>query len=115
MGYAAATLASIRAHAEAAWPEECCGLVTVDAVRPARNLEAGARFEVDPATLVRAHGRILGVYHSHCGVPAVMSQADLAAARFWPDVDHVVVRVDDGVASTVRCHEADGTVRWTSA
>lgn len=112
--YDAPILDHIRRHAQAAWPDECCGLVVEGGALAGQNLRRGAAFELDPATLVRAHGRIRGLYHSHCGAPAVMSAADRAAARWWPDVDHVVVRVDAGVASTIRCHAHDGTLQWTS-
>lgn len=114
--YSEAELDAIRAHAESEWPAECCGVVTHEGVVRGRNLRrSGVAFEIDAATLTRTRGEVRGVYHSHCDAPAVMSGADLEAARWWPAVDHVVVRVDGGVAGTVRCHGADGTVRWTSA
>ncbi len=112
--YSREVIAEIRRHGETAWPEECCGLVVEQGVVAGRNLRGGDAFEIDAATLVAAHGRIRGVYHSHCDAPAKLSAADLEAARFWPDVDHVVVRVDAGVAGRVRCHDSDGTVRWTN-
>ncbi len=112
--YEPRVLDQIRQHAQKAWPDECCGVVVDGGVRAGRNLRRGAAFELDAATLIRAHGRILGVYHSHCGAPASMSAADREHARWWPAVDHVVVRVDDGLAGTIRCHGHDGALRWTS-
>lgn len=103
----AAAAADIRAAAEAAYPEECCGLV-VGHRPPATDAEAAAvaivvravasrnvaaagrrrdRFEVDPQlrfTLMRALAgtplAIVGHYHSHPDQPAVPSAHDRAMA-----------------------------------
>lgn len=84
--------------AEAAYPQECCGLLvgrqhpngTVEMTRahPSANLgKAADRFEVDPrlwVDLARALGRgptkVVGLYHSHPDHPAQPSAADLEAA-----------------------------------
>ncbi|MCA9539774.1 MAG: Mov34/MPN/PAD-1 family protein [Myxococcales bacterium] len=101
--------ARLRAHAEATWPEECCGLIVETpaglAVRPGRNLRASSvAFELDAATLIGAARRgehIRMVYHSHCDAPAAPSITDLRAMRIageptWPGVDWLVLSVCGG-------------------
>jgi proteasome lid subunit RPN8/RPN11 len=72
-------IASLRAAAASAAPEECCGLLLgragrIDAVRLTDNVAADPlrRFEIDPAALIaawrdaRAGGpAIVGYFHSH--------------------------------------------------
>jgi proteasome lid subunit RPN8/RPN11 len=111
--------AAIRAHAEAAWPEECCGLLSgaglsVAAAHPCRNLaaEPAHAFEVDPqawldlrAALARA-GRgetIIGCYHAHPDGTASPSARDLAEA--WePGFLWLVVAVAGGRARAMTAH-----------
>ena len=50
-------LPELRRHAEACFPQECCGLIVRSArglaVRPGRNLlDSADHFELDPATLI---------------------------------------------------------------
>lgn len=84
--------------AEAAYPNECCGLlagralpsgaVEVTRVHPSPNLgKLPHRFEIDPrlwVDLARAHGKgphkVIGLYHSHPDRPAQPSAVDLEAA-----------------------------------
>ena len=86
-------LARMRAEAEAAAPDECCGLLlgigTIDEARPAVNVapEAGSRFEIDPQALVDAHRaarrggpEVIGYYHSHPAGPSAPSATDSAMA-----------------------------------
>ncbi len=79
------------AAAQAAMPEECCGLLVgdktwVEHLIPAQNVAASPRtqFEIAPATLLAAHrthrGRITGHYHSHPTGDVVPSQTDKARA-----------------------------------
>lgn len=92
-----ALAAAIRAAADAAFPNECCGLLEgvrdgavlrVAALHPARNLaDRPDRFQIDPADhmaaqkAARANGRaIIGCYHSHPHGAAQPSAADLAGA-----------------------------------
>ena len=83
------------AHAQAALPDECCGLligttVRIDAARASRNLERSpTRFLIDPrdhfAALreARASGRrVVGVYHSHPSTSSTPSQSDVAEASY---------------------------------
>ena len=88
---------SVREHARAAGPAECCGLIEglrqgsvfrVTALHPARNLSANKdQFEIDPRDqftaqrAARARGaEIIGCYHSHPNGSAESSAADLAGA-----------------------------------
>ena len=104
--------ADCQRHAEAAYPDECCGLVvsTPDgwAVRRAANLSAtpSRAFEMDPAVLIkarRAGERIVALYHSHPDQPAVLSAQDRAALYVdgqaaWPGVEIWVISCYRGVA-----------------
>ena len=126
-------LRAIIDSAEAAYPEECCGLlsgseadgvVSVDDVHGSDNLAAdrSRRFEVDPALRLRlqrtlrgsAH-HVVGIYHSHPDGPAQPSPRDLDAA--WePDLVWLVVAVRNGQAIQVTAHvlaEEGGRTRFT--
>ena len=94
-------LDTLRAEADRAAPEECCGVLlgrpgTIEEARPARNVADARlrRFEIDPQALVDAHRaaraggpQVLGYYHSHPGGPAEPSAVDSAMAagdgRIW--------------------------------
>ena len=126
-------LRAIVDHAEAAFPQECCGLLSgreadgvirIDGVHESENLaaEPDRRFEVDPALrlglqrTLRGDGRrVVGIYHSHPDGPAQPSPRDLAAA--WePDLLWLVVGVRHGQAVQCTSHvlvEADGEARFT--
>lgn len=70
---------AIRAEAEAAHPEECCGMLLgndgrIQAIQPARNVHSAPKthFEIDPQALIDAHRdarssgpQVVGYYHSH--------------------------------------------------
>lgn len=118
---AAAALAALRAHAEEAYPDECCGAlvgVATDegwrveaAVRAANACAASGhtRYEIAPAELVkivreaRARGlEIAGFYHSHPGHPAEWSPTDLAEAH-WLDCCYLIVSVVEGQAAETAC------------
>ena len=103
-------MATLLEQAAAAAPEECCGLLISDAItdtcegavvridraEPARNVAADPliTFEIDPATLLRAHKtaragglRLVGYYHSHPNGRAAPSPCDQEMAsgdgRVW--------------------------------
>ncbi len=93
-----ALAAAIHAAADAAFPNECCGLLEgtregavlrVTTLHPARNLsDQPDRFQIDPADhfkaqkAARANGRrIIGCYHSHPHSAAQPSAVDLAGAE----------------------------------
>lgn len=94
-----ALVAALQRQAEAAYPEECCGLllgrdsgeggIAVTAAEPSANLatDRRRRFEVDPVLYLRlSHrpppgaGRLIGLYHSHPEGMAVPSSEDARAA-----------------------------------
>ena len=99
-----AVLAALRAEAERAAPEECCGLLLgggegsgrIDAALPAANIsdQPRLRFEIDPAVLLAAHKaaraggpQVLGYYHSHPTGHPVPSATDCehstGDSRIW--------------------------------
>jgi proteasome lid subunit RPN8/RPN11 len=115
----AAHLQAIRAEAERAWPEECCGLlvgeaddrgaVQISAVVPGVNLSPDRRlgFEVDPQLrfdltrrLRDSDQRIVGHYHSHPNGPAEPSATDRARA-IEPALVWLIVAVTEGRAGPV--------------
>jgi proteasome lid subunit RPN8/RPN11 len=103
--------------AEAAYPEECCGLLVgqmeelgifrVSRAEASRNLAAAGRhmhFEVDPQLrfdlmrdLAGGDQRIIGHYHSHPDHPAEPSDRDLEMA--WePLLAWLIIAVENGKA-----------------
>ena len=116
------------AHAAAAYPAECCGLLVgqgdqVQAVEPAYNPYAemrGDRFEIDPLDHVRifeaaraAGRRIIGCYHSHPEGMARPSSIDRRHARaFGGPFGYVVVAIDGSGAYEIYCGtiERDGQI-----
>lgn len=117
-------LASIKAHAESAYPNECCGLLlgksdptgkTVMEVRATQNvyqdespdLTQKRRYEIPPEAMLAAmkDGRtrgleIIGVYHSHPDHAAIPSECDRAAA--WSQFSYAIVAVPKGKATDVQ-------------
>ncbi len=121
-------LRQIARAAEAAYPEECCGLLVgpggeggkggkrrwrVVRVEASANLAEGdrrRRFEVDPGLLIRLHRelrggetRVIGVYHSHPDHPAEPSAHDLELAR-EPGLVWLIVSVVGGRATDASAH-----------
>lgn len=125
-------LEAIMAAAEAAYPDECCGLlvgrdaeggdIEVTAVAPSPNQAAGSHrdsFEVSPQlrfdvmrklqagnTGAGRPERIVGHYHSHPDHPAEPSDRDLEMA-FEPDLVWLIVGVEKGRATQARAHKFD--------
>jgi cysteine synthase B len=108
-------LHAIRAHAEATYPNECCGAMIgrrarVDRILPLDNVsdeEQRRRFLVSPSAYTRAEteadqsgAELLGFYHSHPDHPAVPSAVDLAQA--WPHFSYVIAAVSNGRFKEVR-------------
>ena len=96
------------AHARAAAPRECCGLLIglgprIEEARPSRNLDPSpARFLIDPQDhfaairAARASGRqIVGVYHSHPSSPALPSPSDVSEAAYADYVYLIVSLVSE--------------------
>jgi proteasome lid subunit RPN8/RPN11 len=126
-------LDAITAAAEAAYPDECCGLlvgrdagggIEVTAVEPSPNEASGSRrdnFEVSPQLrfnvmrrLDKANAaggppeRIVGHYHSHPDHPAAPSARDLEMA-FEPEFVWLIVGVEKGRATSATAHLLDET------
>jgi proteasome lid subunit RPN8/RPN11 len=119
-------LRQIRDAAEAAYPDECCGLLvgegdasgTVVVARAVASPNVAQdrrrdRFEVAPEVryrVMRELGdgprRIVGHYHSHPDHPARPSDHDLAMA-FEPDLIWVIISVEDGRAAATTAHRLD--------
>lgn len=125
-------LRTIEAAAEAAYPDECCGLlvgrdgeagdIVVTAVAPSVNVAQGNHadsFEVDPQLrfdVMRRLGeknagggapeRIVGHYHSHPDHPAMPSARDLEMV-YEPEFVWVIVAVERGHATGMRAHRLD--------
>lgn len=101
------------AHAEAAYPEECCGAMlgriegaskTVTEALRLANASAGprrTRYELRPEDLLaaerEARGRglaLIGIYHSHPDCPAYFSETDLKNSCPW--YSFVVLSIQGG-------------------
>jgi len=109
--------ACLRAHAELAYPRECCGLVLADLeagilrVRQVMPTPNGAtdrrRFRIHPCrvlkTMIRARQlgwSLAGVYHSHPEGQARPSTPDRLDS--WDELVQLIVRCDGGVARSPR-------------
>jgi proteasome lid subunit RPN8/RPN11 len=103
--------ASIRAHGQETYPNECCGaligrdgVVSETLALPNMTDEGPrTRFRVTPDDYRAAEKRadeagaeLLGFYHSHPDHPARPSQYDLDHA--WPFFSYVIVSVRQGVS-----------------
>ncbi len=103
-------LDGIDAHARAAYPEECCGLLiaigekkVVDHIRM-KNEYSGSkhdRYSIDPIELYRADREasrrglaVAGIYHSHPDYPATLSSYDLDHGFPW--YSYLVVSIEKG-------------------
>lgn len=115
-------LTAIERHAEASYPEECCGVLIgrpladgvdgglVEQVLPARNERAESRhnrFVISPEVVLAAHRQarakgldVLGYYHSHPDHPAEPSEFDREHA--WPGLSYLIVAVEKGGAVAAR-------------
>ncbi|MGB8028581.1 MAG: M67 family metallopeptidase [Terracidiphilus sp.] len=117
----------LRAHAEEAFPNECCGALLgritaegwqIDSLMRATNSRAESlrdRYEIAPAELVkiareaRSRGlEIAGFYHSHPGHPARWSAADLEEAH-WLGCVYVITEVIQGKAKDTNALMLAGT------
>lgn len=106
--------AQIRAHAEADYPHECCGVLLgslsgdqwqLAAAIAATNAETRSprnRYQIAPAELVRISREadrrglaIAGFYHSHPDHPAEWSQTDLAEAH-WLGCIYLILELRQG-------------------
>ncbi|HEY0083008.1 MAG TPA: M67 family metallopeptidase, partial [Pyrinomonadaceae bacterium] len=108
-----AQIEEMLAHARAARPEECCGLVGGDregvgaSVYPLRNVAPDPRvaYDGDPQDLceaqrtMRARGeQLLGIYHSHPREAApAPSESDVRLA-YHPSAIYFIIGIEDGAA-----------------
>ena len=104
---ASALLEQVVAHARLEAPNECCGLVALDAARAVsvyelENLAASPlRFEVDGAKLapllfeIEERGQQAAIYHSHTRSEPYPSQTDVNFARWWPGYEWLIIGLED--------------------
>ncbi|MGE5644540.1 MAG: Mov34/MPN/PAD-1 family protein [Acidobacteriota bacterium] len=109
----AAAWSAIRAHAEKAYPNECCGamlgrledgeksVLRAVALDNAYDGSQAARYEIRPEDLLEADRAarrdgldLIGIYHSHPDCDAYFSQTDLKNSCPW--YSFVVVSVRGG-------------------
>ncbi|MEO8359604.1 MAG: M67 family metallopeptidase [Vicinamibacteria bacterium] len=116
----ASHLAAIKAYGEAAYPNECCGLligrtgddgrkVVVETYEIANAIAEGAQHDrslITPQDLMRGekYARskaldVIGNYHSHPDWPAKPSQFDLDHA--WPTWSYIIVSVPERKATDI--------------
>ena len=118
--------AEIRAHAETAYPDECCGILLgvieserriVRSVLPCANISPSPqkRFAIDSRDLIRAQRdarktglQIVGFYHSHPNGAAQWSQTDIEEA-LWPHCSYLIVPVENGRATEMKSFALVGT------
>ena len=112
-----ADLSAIYAHGEAAYPEECCGIligpqpkssgdaIVIAEIRSEENEREDAsrhnRYVISPQALLQAQRsareqdmEILGYYHSHPDHPAKPSDFDREHA--WPQTSYMIISVMGG-------------------
>lgn len=106
-------LETIHRHAEASYPEECCGFLigsagggstVVERVLPAGNQREDSRhnrYLIEPETVLAAHKEarslgldVVGYYHSHPDHPSRPSDFDREHA--WPGLSYLIVSVQKG-------------------
>lgn len=104
------TLNAIKAHAEAEYPNESCGLIVAvgnkEKYIPCKNCapKGTDNFQISPQQRAEAEdiGQILAVVHSHPDWQATPSPADLVMCEQDPEkLPWVIVSVIDGVAGDV--------------
>jgi proteasome lid subunit RPN8/RPN11 len=122
-----AVAAAMRAHAEAAYPNECCGAMlglrkgpdwlvisSIAAENAAEDQARRAGYQIGPRDLLdiavaaRRRGlEIAGFYHSHPDCEAAWSPADLAGAH-WIGASYAIIEVRDGRAAAMRSFRLAG-------
>ncbi len=122
-----AQLTAIERAAEAAYPEEACGLLvgraetgdtwqvnTVEASANVAEPPRTRRFEVDPRLRLRLEREtrdgpdaIIGVYHSHPNGSAEPSKTDISMI-FEPDIVWLITAVTDGRAGATMAYRPTG-------
>ncbi len=112
---------AIRAHAQRAYPQECCGFLlgkddsdhrvitkVIAGVNARGEEEQHNRFTISPEAFMRADKTaradrldVLGFYHSHPDAPARPSAYDLEHA--WPVYSYIILAVADGEPTEMTC------------
>jgi proteasome lid subunit RPN8/RPN11 len=119
-------IAAMKAHAERAYPEECCGLLIGVLTQTARRIlhavplanaapeSRQSRYAIDPRAWLAAEkeaaaagGEIFGVFHSHPDHPARPSETDRALA--FENLSYVIIPVAAGVAGDLTCWQFIGS------
>jgi proteasome lid subunit RPN8/RPN11 len=117
----------LRAHGEATYPNECCGILLghsdADALRVTQLLRAGNtrtdsahnRYHIAPEELIAAQRQarnsgldIVGFYHSHPDHPAQWSPTDFAEAH-WFGCAYVITAISRGRATDTNSFLLTGT------
>ena len=117
----------LRAHGEATYPNECCGILLGRAddaaIRVTSLLRAGNtrtdsahnRYNIAPEELIAAQRQarnsgldIVGFYHSHPDHPAQWSRTDFAEAH-WFGCAYVITAVEKGAAKITNSFLLNGT------
>ena len=117
----------LRAHGEATYPNECCGILLgradTGAIRVTSLLRAGNtrtdsahnRYNIAPEELTAAQRQarssgldIVGFYHSHPDHPAQWSPTDFAEAH-WFGCSYVITAVAKGKAAATNSFLLSGT------
>lgn len=119
-------------EAEAAYPNECCGILVgrkdggdwlTEDIVPSANLskDPATGFEVDTALRLRLQKKlrgtansVIGHYHSHPDVPAVPSERDRERA-FEVGMVWVIAAVDGGAIGDVHAYLFEGDEAGYSA
>ena len=121
---AAELLEQVVAHARLEAPNECCGLVALEAgcaisVYELENLAASPlRFEVDGAKLapllfeIEEAGQQAAIYHSHTHSEPYPSQTDVNFARWWPGCEWLIIGLENDGQPLARSFmiSADGVI-----
>ena len=121
---ASALLEQVVAHARLEAPNECCGLVALEAGRAIsvyelENLAASPlRFEVDGAKLapllfeIEEAGQQAAIYHSHTHSEPYPSQTDVNFARWWPGCEWLIIGLENDGQPLARSFmiSADGVI-----
>jgi proteasome lid subunit RPN8/RPN11 len=120
-----AVFRQLRQHGEAAYPLECCGILTgcsdgairtVTRAVPTDNSSTHPRnhYEIAPIDLIRterearaAGCEILGFYHSHPDHPAQWSPTDLAEAH-WLGCSYLITAIEEGSATATNSFHLAG-------
>ena len=119
--------ATLRAHGEGTYPNECCGamlgIATPDGNQVHQIVRAGNtrtdrahdRYNIAPEELIKIQRQarglgldIVGFYHSHPDCPAQWSLTDFNEAH-WIGCSYVITRVDQGKAVMTNSFLLTGT------